>query len=155
MSKLISPMGLVVLVCFFLPWMTASCGSIPIIQDVSGYDIASGFELEGQGKQSEPALFAIPVGAVLMLVAGLALWGGTNKGASAIALIGSLAVIAVWFLYRMGVEQNVDEASQQGVRIIIEWHEAFWGTIFAGAIGALAALVSFGASNNTGQSPGV
>lgn len=144
MAKLISPMGLVVVICFFLPWITVSCGNIPVINDASAMDIAGGLTVNGETQDGNPMLYLSLVGGTILLVTGLGLWNAKNGPASIGAMLGALIVLGVWFLFRKNFQDGVSEAAAQGIVLTHEWKMGFWGTFIGGFVGGIGALLSFG-----------
>lgn len=142
-SKLISPMGLVVLVCFFVPWLTVSCGSVPVLDDVSAFDLTQPRVLGSEQIDGTLELFAAPVGAVLLLVAGLVLWSRRSVLASIVALIGGAVALGIGVLFYLNVTNGLKEDPSMAQMIIVQWRVGFWGNLAASALGIIAALVSF------------
>ena len=86
-TKLISPAGLVVLVCFFLPWMSASCaGNSYAVITLSGYELSNDFEMNGQVLPGNPQIYGVAAGGAVLLLAGLFLWANRNALVSLLAL---------------------------------------------------------------------
>ncbi|MEZ4867540.1 MAG: hypothetical protein R3C14_39805 [Caldilineaceae bacterium] len=144
MSKLISPAGLVTLICFFLPWITVSCGNMPVITNASAMELAQGITVNGQSQEGDPLLYLLLVGAIILLLAGMKLWNARSALASTGALLGSLLVVVIWFLFRKGLEEGLAQAAAQGMVLIHKWEIGFWGTLVSGLVGGIAALFSFG-----------
>ncbi|MCB0128565.1 MAG: hypothetical protein KDE58_40145 [Caldilineaceae bacterium] len=144
MSKLISPMGLVVLICFFLPWITISCGNMPVINEASAMDIATGLTVNGQTQEGNSLLYLSLVGGAILVFTGLGLWNAKNSPASVGALIGAVIVLVVWFLFRKNLQDGVNEAAAQGFVLNHQWEMGFWGTFIGGVVGGIGALFSFG-----------
>jgi len=144
MSKLISPAGLVAFICFFLPWITVSCGNMPVINNASAMELAQGITVNGQTNEGDPLLYLLLVGAAVLILAGMKLWNDRSGLASVGALLGSLLVIAIWFLFRKGLQDQVAQAAVQGMVLTHEWEIGFWGTFVGGVIGGIATLFSFG-----------
>jgi len=63
--KAASPGVLVVLVCFFLPWVLQSCGGAPPEQS-SGWQLALGDTSAADGYHGNPFIFLIPLFALLI-----------------------------------------------------------------------------------------
>lgn len=143
-SKLIGPMGFTILVCFFLPWLTVSCGNMTIINDASGFEMAQGITIQGQQSESAPVLYIIAAAGLVMGLAGLVLWASHNPAASVVGLISALAVLVVWFLFRGRVTDEFALAAQQGMVFDLSWEMGFWGIFIGGAVGGLSSLLSFG-----------
>lgn len=150
-SKLVGPMGLVILVCFFLPWMTVSCSGMEIISNATAFDIAQGIEAQGERTDPSPDLFLIVAGGVVMALAGARLWGSRSPVASVMALLGSALALGIWFYFRTSVMSDLDEGASQGIVFTLRWESGFWGTMVGAAVGVLASLLSFG-SRSSGYS---
>jgi hypothetical protein len=144
MSKLLSPVGLVTFICFFLPWITVSCGDIPVVNNISAMELAQGITINGQTNEGDPVLYLLLLGAALLFWAGIKLWNARNGLASVGALLGSLLVLGIWFLFRKELQDGIDEAAAQGMILTNEWEIGFWGTLVSGIVGSIAALFSFG-----------
>lgn len=147
MSKLISPAGLVALICFFLPWITVSCGNMPVITNASAMDLAVGITINGEPSEGNAALYLALVGAFVLILTGIKLWNTRSVLASIGTLIGSLLILGVWFLFRKGLQDGLAEAAAQGMMLIHEWEVGFWGTFVGGIVGGIAGLFSFGERN--------
>jgi hypothetical protein len=128
-GKFISgPAATLVLLLFFLPWVTVSCSGVPV-GEFSGYDLAlGGGELEG-----EPLFWLIPLAAVVTLgllfmarrnsdLAGKAGWGQATA-----AVVALLVLLTKWLQVRNEAEGVFE--------ILIE--PALWGTL----LGLLAVVV--------------
>lgn len=144
MGKLISPMGLVVFICFFLPWITISCGNMAMVTDVTAMEIANGITVGNQTQEGNPALYLLLVGAAVIFFAGIKLWSSRNSPAAVGALLGALLVLAIWFLFRKSVQDAINETATQGIVLTREWEMGFWGTFVGGVVGGIGALFGFG-----------
>ena len=147
-SKLVGPMGLVVLVCFFLPWMTVSCSGMEIISDVTAFDIAQGIEAQGEQTDPSPDLFLILVGGAVMALAGARLWGSRSPAASVLALLGSGLALGIWFYFRTSTMSDIAEGASQGIVFTLRWEFGFWGTMVGALVGVLSSLLSFGSRSD-------
>jgi hypothetical protein len=93
--KAASPGILVILVCFFLPWVLQSCGNTPP-QEYSGWQLALGDPAAGPGYHGNPLIFLIPIVALFIAFlafrairrAALSRWDGyLPTGLSALILL--------------------------------------------------------------------
>ena len=81
-------MALIVLICFFLPWLQLSCGSS--VDRLSGVDLA---------RDGHSALWLIPVLMVAVLLLSIARSWKERRGASAVATLVA-ALISVYLMNR-------------------------------------------------------
>ena len=152
-SKLIGPAGLVILICFFLPWITVSCGGITAIDGASALDIAGGIKVENESMESTPELYLVLAGAIVMVAAGARLWGNRSGMASAAALLGTLLVLGIAYLFRAGVMEEIQKAASQGFVLQVQWEGGYWGAFTGGLAGAVASLLSFGRTSEAVSKP--
>ncbi len=90
--RIATPAAVVLLVAFFLPWITVSCAGQPVGQ-FSGLDLTMG--VEGAGG-AMPDLFLIPLAGLLAIVlAFLAAKNGVIKPALDVFALGALAILPV------------------------------------------------------------
>src|SRR6185503_3060928 len=81
--KVASPGVLLVLVCFFLPWVLQSCGNAPP-QEYSGWQLAVGNAAAGERYNGNLLIFIVPLAAIVVAVLAfrsiqrsyLSLWDG-------------------------------------------------------------------------------
>jgi hypothetical protein len=130
-GKVISgPAAVLIVVLFFLPWVTVSCDGTPM-GDFSGYHLATGTAPEdgqdvfaGSQIEGDPILFAIPlIGLVTLILLGITIWKSsfeTNAGWGQIiaSFIGLLILGLEWLQLR----------GQEGV-FEITLQPALWGTM--------------------------
>lgn len=131
-GKVISgPAAVLIIVLFFLPWITVSCEGIPV-GEFSGYHLASGTVPEGSDDifaggqvEGDPILFVIPlIGLVTLVLLGITIWKSsfeTNAswGQIIAAFIGLLVLVLEWLQMR-----------SQGSNIFeIVLQPALWGTV--------------------------
>ncbi len=131
-GKVISgPAAVLIIVLFFLPWITVSCEGVPV-GEFSGYNLASGTVPQGSddifsGGQvdGDPILFVIPlIGLVTLVLLGITIWKSsfeTNAswGQIIAAFIGLLVLVLEWLQMR----------SQGSDVFEIVLQPAMWGTI--------------------------
>ncbi len=131
-GKVISgPAAVLIIVLFFLPWVTVSCDGIPM-GEFSGYHLATGTAPEGSedvftGGQidGDPILFAIPlIGLVTLVLLGITIWKSsfeTNAGWGQIiaSFLGLLILGLEWMQLRSQGNGVFD--------IVIQ--PALWGTV--------------------------
>ena len=152
-SKWISGSGvLVVLVFFFLPWVTVSCGNQNFVT-VSGYELVVGAEISTgftvEKTEGDAAVFIIPAAA---LVAGsllaLALSGtlptrGTAAGQILAAAAGLLIIWLKW-------SQMSQDVRAQGGDVSTE--AGFWFTIVGLGLIILGGVLTFMERSNSNYS---
>jgi hypothetical protein len=78
--RAITTAALIVLVCFFLPWIQVSCGATK--ETASGIDLA---------RDGNTALWLIPLLMLLLLALGLKTWRESHKIAALVNLVSGLA----------------------------------------------------------------
>lgn len=131
-GKVISgPAAVLIIVLFFLPWVTVSCDDIPM-GEFSGYHLATGAAPEGSGElfadgqiDGDPILFAIPlIGLVTLVLLGVTIWKSsfeTNAGWGQIiaSFLGLLILGLEWMQLRSQGNGVFD--------IVIQ--PALWGTV--------------------------
>lgn len=109
-SKLMSPAAVLILLCFFLPWITVSCAGQPV-QSVTGWQLAS----DGRS----PELFLVPLAALTVLGIVFLLYQQRIKlrtgafaamGASAVGLL----ILLVKFLSSRSQLGNLTDLSSLG-----------------------------------------
>jgi lysylphosphatidylglycerol synthetase-like protein (DUF2156 family) len=132
-----SAAALLLMLCFFLPWVTVSCSGQPVAT-VSGQDLASGMTVEAFGSsehlEGETVLYLVPLAGVIAL--GLALIGGrVGKGLSIaqiiLAVLVSLLLFLTWNNMQSQIRQyNLDVSLKIG----------FLGSILA-VLGIIAGAV--------------
>jgi len=131
--KVASPGAIVVLVCFFLPWVFVSCYGQPIAQ-FSGYELAAGPMIQGPFGGAEradptPILFGVP--AVGLAVLAFAFMTTQRRRTNLLDKIGTpafglLTIVAMIFGFLSDAD-GLQELAQQGISI--EFRIGFWGTL--------------------------
>lgn len=139
LSQLISrPAGILVIILFFLPWITISCGAQPIA--MSGYDLAAGqvsdaslqSSLESQAQSTgqaigEPMLFLIPLAGIITIFAAFRLPQTQAKIVYfAAGAVGLLAQILKYF----NIQSNLNDFEKQGISSssVLQFQLAWWLT---------------------------
>lgn len=147
-GKFISaPAAVLVLLAFFLPWMTVSCSGQPLGQ-LSGYDLAAGLSptaVSGSGGLAslggipgDPLLFVVPiVSLVTVVLAALAFakkdWERmSGLGTVAAAALGMLALLWRWLNYQ----------SQSDLLVTITYEPGLWLTLAGLLLLAVGGLIS-------------
>lgn len=149
-GKLIStPAASLIILFFFLPWVTVSCGGQELAT-LSGMDLAAGPEVDtGFGverAEGEPLLFLIPLMALIGGGFALARKQGTGQGLAVIQAAASLIGVAILFLKWTSLSDNAREAGLQ-----VSGEFGLWGTALA-LFGLLAGgLIAFMESKPTKQ----
>jgi hypothetical protein len=131
--KIASPGAIVVLVCFFLPWVFVSCYGQPIAQ-FSGYELASGPMIQGPfggAERADPtlSLFGVPiVGAIVLTLAYMATKRQHMQLLDKLGVValGLLTLVAVVFSFLSNAEE-VQQLANEG--ILIDFRIGFWGTL--------------------------
>jgi len=114
------PAAVLVLVCFFLPWVTVSCSGQPIGQ-FSGYDLAAGVSAAAVPIPGDGWLFLVPIVALVTLVGGaLAIvnrdWErATGVAVTAVSLLGLLLLTWRWLRFRALSGTLVAAATEPGL----------------------------------------
>ena len=132
------PVALFVLLCFFLPWITISCGNQPVAR-LSGYQLAAGGEvntrLGAQSFDGDAAVFVAPGAALLSL--GLLMGLTAAKVPGAIVGVGqmlsSAAGLAVLLLKWNQLNQD---AAANGLEVSSEFG------LWAAGIGLIALIIA-------------
>ncbi len=159
-SQLISrPVGILIVILFFLPWITISCGAQPI--SLSGYDLASGTisdeslrsSIESQSRSTgqsigEPMLFLIPLAGILAVVAAFRLSLAQAKIVYIVA--GGLGLLAQILKY-LDIQSNLSDLEKQGISSSILNFEIAWWLTAAGLIAIIFA--GYQAHKDEGQGP--
>lgn len=98
-----SSAAFLILVCFFLPWITVSCGSQEIAT-VSGYELATGTEIDlGVGVEEREAdwtFFLVPLAALAVIGLVLASSRGTMTGSMAAGQIAAATIGLILLAYK-------------------------------------------------------
>lgn len=168
--KFVGPSGLVILVCFFLPWITISCASNPLEDfDAMFGQLLGGLSGSSQQTPSEPAQdvaetladlsgFTLATGAEVMgrqaaanpwlwLVflggAALALSGALvwNEPRQDFAWIGAAAGAIVVLLCLIFWQRVATETQNAGGMLEAQYRIGFHGTWLAGLIGGIASYL--------------
>ena len=143
-ARILSPLGVVIVVCFFLPWLTVSCGTVPVIDEASGMELANPFVIAGERYDGAGELYLVLAGGILVALAGLAFWVKRSALASTVCLLCGLAVVVFPLLLYQRMQAGLSEDEFAGGFINVVWEGGFWGSIIAGALTVVAALVSYG-----------
>lgn len=147
-GKFISaPAAVLVLLAFFLPWMTVSCSGQPLGQ-LSGYDLAAGLNptavagsdvLSSLGAvPGDPLLFVVPIiGLVALILAALAFikkdWERmAGVGTVAAAALGMMALLWRWLSYQ----------SESDSLVTITYEPGLWLTLTGLLLLAVGGLIA-------------
>lgn len=142
-----APAALVILLCFFLPWVTVSCGGQNLVS-MSGLDLAGGKEISTgfsvERTEGDPLLFVIPiVGLASLFLALRSSQTGANGGTAKGQLVAALLAIGILALKWLQMDDAAAEASGGMAIITISTEVGLWGTIAglgALVLGAIVAL---------------
>ncbi|MCP4362729.1 MAG: sugar ABC transporter permease [Chloroflexi bacterium] len=128
LPQLVLPMGIIILICFFLPWLPPN---------ITGFDLASA---NVSGAEGFGFFYTILLGAILMIGFGFPLWKNQYKqNASFSTTIGASLVVLVIFFGMTTLAGptflNIDlfSLAQFG----------FWAILGAGIVGFIGAIASF------------
>jgi multiple sugar transport system permease protein len=128
LPHLVMPMGIIVLVCFFLPWLPP---------DITGYDLASA---NVSGAEGFGFLYIILLGAILMIGFGFPLWRNQyNKTASFLTTLGASLVVLVIFF---GMT-SLAGPTMLNIDLFSLARFGFWAILGAGIVGFIGAIASF------------
>lgn len=124
-SKYFSGSGIfLVLICFFLPWITVSCGSNQVVT-LSGYDLAAGKELMfGERLEADIVMFMVPFAA--MVAAYYVFGSGSPKQRGRSQIVSGIAGIGVLGLKWILMESNQAELGTE--LITVSYEAGLWGT---------------------------
>jgi len=138
MKNLATAGGVLVIICFFLPWMMVSCSfdtSTGI--EVSGYDLSQGakdlsdmasyasmFYYEASGYDSVFSLFQFAILAIpICVVIGLILLFKPNRGG---ALFFGVVALIILLAFSIWISNAKSELMMEG--IVINYRIGYWGT---------------------------
>jgi len=113
-----------VLVCFFLPWVTVSCSGQPIGQ-FSGYDLAAGVNAAAVPIPGDGWLFSVPIVALVALVGGALAFvnrdweRATGVAVTAVSLLGLLILAWRWLRFRVLFGDLVAAAAEPGFWLML------------------------------------
>jgi hypothetical protein len=143
-SYIVRIAAIAVIVCFFLPWATASCQGNEI-GTYSGQDLASGIEVDAGLVQSsqdgESELwFVLVSGIVILLLSGLIWLRAVNRSLASIGVI-VLAVISLGIVYT-NYQDLSEQVEDNNGELAIRY--GGWGTVVALAAAVAAGAVDFG-----------
>lgn len=130
-SRIMGPAAALVLLCFFLPWITVSCAGQPVAS-LSGMELATGTQLPTGENTSSPQLFLVPIAALVVLSIILMMYQRRITvrvgalGAIIVSLIGLLPIVLEFITSR---SSNV--AGDFGSMITITPQIGLWGVILA------------------------
>lgn len=130
------PAALVVLLCFFLPWITVSCAGEQLAQ-FTGYDLALGTMIGLEQIEGDPLFLLVPLAALIalgLIIAGIKLDVSSrieNGGQIAAGLVALAALGYKWFEFGGEADQDLLMGA-----ISIDGAYGLWGT----AIGLLAII---------------
>lgn len=132
---------LVALICFFLPWVTVSCGNQ--VTTLSGTQMALGGTMQtSQGpQQRNPDVFILAVlvaGVAILVILLLALRAPAMPRGSTYATIG-LSIVALLILAGRFATQQTDTSGD--VDVFVDYHAGFFGTMLGYAMALLGAVV--------------
>ena len=128
LPQLVAPAGLIILICFFLPWLPP---------DITGFDLASG-NVGGAGNLGY--FYIVLLGAVLMTGFGLMLWKGEyNRNASIGASLGALLTIFITFFGMTAIAS----ATVLNFDLFDLARYGFWAVLIGSLIGFAGAGASF------------
>ena len=128
-KKIAAPGAGLAILCFFLPWVLASCGDQPL-GSFSGWQLAAGtFVGSGENVQpvpGRPVLFLVPLAGLVVIALAFFAWqrGGFTKMDGA-ALIGSGTLPLIVLFWQLTRAQQ--EAAQQGVTVAYQY--GLWGVV--------------------------
>ena len=130
-SILSTPAAILIIIVFFLPWMTVSCGFDLI--EFTGYELASGQDpaLQGMADPSVPTTFPdfwlIPVAAIMTLVAVFAVPGSARIIYIIAGVLGSLVM---GYRY-LNFQSQVTQAKREGFDIYFNYQPGWILTVVA------------------------
>ena len=131
------------ILCFFMPWMLASCGGQ--VEKLSGWQLAAGTTI-GQGyypqkMDGRPILFLVLLAAIgVIVLAYLAYKRGTLQTIDGYGLIGLGALPLVILLASFsGVKE---QSAQQGV--LVEYQFGLWGVVLANLAVIVGGVLNLG-----------
>lgn len=133
--------ALLALICFFLPWVTVSCGDRT--STLSGLKMAFGGTVEtNQGpEQRDPDVFMLFVflcGIILLLLVIFAWVRSVQSRGLSIALI-ALSGISLLILALRYMNQQTDTTGD--VPIYVTYHAGFWGTVIGYLLGLVGGVL--------------
>lgn len=138
LSRRISgPAGILILVMFFFPWITVSCGSTDV--SLSGLDIATGNisdpSIQRQAQTSgrstaDPIVFLVPLAGIVAIAGAVLLPLSQAKKAYFVAGIIGLAAQVIKYL---GFQSDLNQLSSQGLgaNVALRFEISWWLTAVA------------------------
>jgi hypothetical protein len=149
--KISSSLFGLVLICFFLPFMTVSCQSRKIssftgVQLVTGISINSGDSFYGQSTtrqvRGEPLAFFAVAFAIVGLGIGLSNWKKNSKWSMGSAIAGLVFML----LLKSKIDNDVLTQAQGMVQV--DYDIGFWGSILLFFAAAVVNFLSFQGDEN-------
>jgi hypothetical protein len=138
-----SSAALVVLMCFFLPWITVSCGEEDI-DSLSGYELTTGTEIDlGVGAEeveSDLIFLAVPLAALIAAGLIFGAWTGSIPGTTAAAGQVAAASITLIILSYKWLEARSDASEVGFVSFSPEY--GLWGVVLGLIVIAVTAIIS-------------
>lgn len=134
--------AVLVLICFFLPWISVSCGSEQILE-VSGQELAAGFTFFGEKAPGQPVLWLTLLAALIcLIIAGAAYSKGrmSRGGAVGQILLTAVGLIAMLVVY-LNLRPQPSESDEwlEGL-VTLSTEIGLWGT-FLGYLGIVAGAI--------------
>jgi len=133
-----------VLVCFFLPWVTVSCEG-QRIASLSGFDLAQGV---AGGVNAQPALYLVIVAAILSL--GVLAYTYQRNYSTTATAVTQLLLALIGFAPLLKVYLDLQSQSQRGALVSVDAQLGLWGTMLG-----LVMIAVGGAIDLITMSPGI
>jgi hypothetical protein len=135
-KELISgPAAIIVLLAFFMPWVTISCEGSGIDETVSGYDLTQDQSEEGVEQEGDVQLFLIPLAALVVLGAVWMRYQGQLKEAvaSRVYLAAGAIGLLIQLLKYFSLQSDLNDAEEEVGQGVIEmsYRYGWWLTALA------------------------
>lgn len=157
-QKISLPAALLILFCFFLPWISVSCGGQEIAT-ISGMDLAAGKVVNpGLGVQpqrigGDAVLFLVPVAAILGAIFTLAGTSSTTKQPAAGQLVAAGAGLGIMLLKWLSMNDEMTamagNAGQSMTGMFdVSLRFGVWGTLLGLAGLLIGGFIAFGETSS-------
>ena len=129
--------GLLVLLCFFMPWMSVSCGGQVHLANVTALDMAKGVDAESKSQDAEVYLWLLPLAGLLGIVALVKAQPPTAREATRLAVLGGIGALALSAVLYFRVSAEVAKARRDDMPLSVSWEYGALGTLAGGVLMAV------------------
>jgi len=123
------PAGMIVLLAFFMPWISVSCQGAAYEVSFSGYELTQDQSQDDIEESGDPWLFVIPIAGVVALVAAWMRYSRQLEQAvaSKIYILAGGVGLFVQFLKYMSLHSDLKQAEEQiGPGLVVLSYEYGW-----------------------------